>query len=152
MSLIKWKPAETQLRFRGEFDKLFDRFFNSFYKDTGFSDTPDLFPISPRADIEESDREYLVSVELPGIDKKDIKLQLENNRLVIKGEKKQEKEKREANYISCERSYGSFQRIFDLPSGVKTNEVDAEFKDGILSVKLPKTEESKRKEIPIKIK
>jgi len=152
MSLVRWKPAETQLRFKGEFDKLFDKLFDSFFKDDEFNNTPDLFPISPRADIEESDKEYLVSVELPGIDKKDIRLQLEDNRLVIKGEKKQEKEKKEANYISCERSYGSFQRIFDLPSGIKTSEVDAEFKDGILNVKLPKTDESRRKEIPIKIK
>jgi len=152
MSIIKWKPAENQLRFRSEFDKLFDRFFDSFFQDNNFGENLATFPINPRADIEETGKEYLVSLELPGIDKNDLKLHIEDNKLFIKGEKKQSKDIKEAKYVSCERSYGGFQRIFDLSSTIKSNEIEAEYKDGVLKIKLPKTEESKRKEIPINVK
>jgi HSP20 family protein len=147
MLLTKWKPVETQLKFKNEFDRLFDSFFSDFYKDPA-----DLYSISPRADIEESDNDYLVTVEVPGIDKKDLKLNLEENKLTIKGEKKQSKEIKESNYICCERSYGGFERTFNLPTSIKANEISAEYKDGIIRIKLPKAEEAKRKEIEIKLK
>jgi len=147
MLLTKWKPTESHIRFRNDFDKLFDSYFGDFFKESN-----DLYTISPRADIEETDNEYLVSLEIPGIDKKDLKLNLENNRLTIAGEKTQSKEVKDSNYVSCERNYGSFQRIFELPNTIRSNDISAEYKDGILKVKLPKDEKAKRKEIEIKVK
>jgi len=147
MLLTKWKPIETPIRFKSEFDKLFDNFFPGF-----FNESNDFSAISPRSDIEESDNEYLVTVEIPGIDKKDLKLHIEDNRLFISGEKKQSKEVKDSNYVCSERSYGRFQRTYDLPNSIKSSDISADYKDGILKVKLPKSEESKRKEIEIKIK
>jgi HSP20 family protein len=147
MLLTKWKPADTQLKFKSEFDKLFDSFFGD-----SFISSSNLFSISPRADIEETDGEYLVTAEVPGIEKKDLKIHVEDNRLILKGEKKQSKEVKDSNYICSERSYGGFQRSFELPSSIKTGDISADYKDGIIKVRLPKSEESKRKEIEIKIK
>jgi len=146
MLLTKWKPAENQLRFKNEFDKLFESFFSDFLPESN-----DLYSISPRADVEESDKDYTVTVEVPGIDKKDLKLHLEDNRLTISGEKKQSKEVKDSNYICSERSYGGFQRTFSLPNSVKVSDIKAEYKDGIVKIKVPKSEEAKRKEIEIKI-
>jgi len=148
MLLAKYKnPLDLQRRFKDEFDK----FFETFFKDTELL-PGSLYALSPKADVEETDSEYKVYVEIPGVDKKDIKIHLENNTLVIKGEKKQSKEVKEDNYLCCERSYGSFQRTFEFPGNVKSDKVEAEYKDGVLTVVVPKAEESKRKEIEIKVK
>jgi HSP20 family protein len=147
MLLTKWKPAETRVQFKNEFDKLFDSFFSE-----PFDFKNDFFAINPKTDIEETDSEYVVSLEMPGVDKKDLNLHVENDRLYIKGEKKQSKEIKDSNYICSERSYGAFQRSFDLPSSIKSDKVDAEFRDGILKIRLPKAEEAKKKEIEIKVK
>jgi HSP20 family protein len=146
MLLTKWKPAENQLRFKNEYDRLFESFFNDFLPESN-----DLYSLSPKADVEESDKDYTVTVEVPGIDKKDLKLHLEDNKLTISGEKKQSKEVKDSNYICTERSYGGFQRAFDLPRSVKISDIKAEYKDGIVKIKVPKSEEAKRKEIEIKI-
>jgi len=147
MLLTRWKPTETRLQFKNEFDKLFDSFFSDF-----FNEKTDFLSINPKTDVEENDNEYVVTMEIPGVDKKDLNLHVENDRLYIKGEKKQSKETKESNYISSERSYGAFQRSFNLPNAIKTDKVDAEFKEGILKIKLPKSEEAKKKEIEIKVK
>lgn len=140
-------PLDLQRKFRDELD----RFFDGFFKDVDLI-PGSLYALSPKADVEETDNEYKVYVEIPGVDKKDIKVHLENNTLVIKGEKKQSKEVKENNYLCCERSYGSFQRTFEFPGSVKTDKIDAEYKDGVLTVVVPKSEEAKRKEIEIKVK
>lgn len=148
MLLAKYKnPVEIQRKYKDEFDKLFEGFFRDSDILPG-----SLYSLSPKADIEESDNEYKVFVELPGVDKKDIKINLENNTLIVKGEKKQTKEVKDNNYLCCERSYGSFQRAFEFPGSVKTDKVEAEFKEGILSITVPKTEETKKKEIEIKVR
>jgi len=148
MLLTKWRPIEVQRKFKSEFDRLFEDFFDN----NGFKTSTDLFQVSPRADIEETDNEYIATLELPGLDKKDIHLNLENNNLVIKGEKKTFKDVKEANLICSERSYGNFLRSFELPTTVKSDDINAEYKDGILKVTLPKAEEAKPKEIQIKVK
>jgi len=147
MSLIRCKPTEVQSRFKNEIDRLFDNFFDNFE----FGKSSELFPVNPLADIEETDKKYIVNLDLPGIDKKDLKIQLENNQIIVKGEKKQQKDYKDSNMICTERSYGSFQRTFSLPSEVKPSEIEAEYKDGVLKISLPRSEEVKRKEIPIKI-
>jgi HSP20 family protein len=107
---------------------------------------------TPAVDITEKDDEYLVKVELPGVEKNDVQITLESNILTVKGEKKQEKEEKGENYHRMERSYGSFQRSFTLPTTVKSDKIDASFKDGVLSIRLPKSEEAKPKLIEVKVK
>ncbi|MEK7748776.1 MAG: Hsp20/alpha crystallin family protein, partial [Bacteroidota bacterium] len=99
----------------------------------------------------ELENEYLVKVELPGVEKDDVKITLENNILTIRGEKKEAKDIKQENYHRVERSYGSFLRSFKLPTSVKSDKVDAIYKDGILSVTLPKAEEAKPKQIEVKV-
>jgi HSP20 family protein len=125
--------------------------FDGFVRGTGDEDYT-LSSWTPAVDIAEHDDEYLVKVELPGVNKDDVKLTLENNILTIRGEKKQEKETKKENYHRVERSYGSFQRSFTLPAAVKADKIDASYNDGILTVSLPKAEEAKPKQIEVKVK
>ena len=105
----------------------------------------------PKVDIAETENAFLIYAELPGTDGKDINLTLENETLTLKGEKKIEKEHNQSNFCSRERSYGLFQRSFKVPDTINQNKIDASFNKGILTVKLPKTPESKKevKKIPI---
>lgn len=100
----------------------------------------------PAAEIDETDTHYLLSFDLPGVKKEDLKLDLRNNQLTVSGERKEEFKGRGAR----ERYYGSFSRSFILPSGVNADQVEAHFESGVLQIELPKSEPSKAKEIPIK--
>ena len=126
---------------------LFDRFF----EDTGF---PSLFDGEeiwvPAFDITETDKEYLVTAELPGIDHKDVDVTFSEGILSVKGEKKHEKEDKGENFHRVERRYGSFHRSFRIPGKVETEKIDANYKDGILKLTLPKVEGSETKKIEIK--
>lgn len=106
----------------------------------------------PRVDVSETDSEYEVKAELPGMEESDINLQLANNVLTIRGEKKAEREEKEKNYYLSERSFGSFQRAIPLPSEVQEDQVKASFKSGVLTVRLPKTEQTKSQARRIEIK
>jgi HSP20 family protein len=105
----------------------------------------------PATDIQETKDEVVVSVELPGMKKDEIKVTVQDNILTIRGEKNQEKEEKDANYHRIERSYGSFTRSFSLPSAVKADKISATYEAGVLRVMLPKAEEAKPKEIPIAV-
>lgn len=104
----------------------------------------------PAFDISETEKEYMISGEIPGINSKDLDITLLDDILTIKGEKKQENEEKEENYHRVERHYGSFQRSFRIPEKVKTDELDATYKDGILKLSLPKAEASEVKKIEVK--
>jgi HSP20 family protein len=104
---------------------------------------------NPSVDILENDNEVVVKAELPGINAKDIEVRLENNVLMLKGERRFEKETKDENYYRVEREYGNFSRAFVLPTAVNADNVIAEYKDGILKIIMPKKEETKPK--PIKI-
>mgnify|MGYP003574679417 FL=1 len=106
---------------------------------------------NPATNVEETEDELLLSAELPGMTIEDIEIEVKNNVLTVQGEKKDEKEEREdRRYHLWERSFGSFKRTFTLPRTVVTDEISAEFKDGILSVRLPKAPEAKSRKISIK--
>jgi len=105
----------------------------------------------PRADVSERGDAYVIKAELPGVSKDDVKITLDENVLTVKGEKKQEKEEKDRNYHRVERSYGSFERSFRLPTSVKSDKIDAMYKDGVLTITLPKAEEAKPKEIEVKV-
>ena len=107
--------------------------------------------VAPTVDLYEEKDEIVVKAELPGIDKNNIEVNLTDHMLTIKGEKKKEEEVKEKNYYRSERSYGSFLRTLELPKDVHADKVKASFRNGILEVRMPKTEEAKAKEIKVKV-
>ena len=102
-------------------------------------------------DLYEEKDEIVAKVELPGMEKDDIEVNIIDHRLTVKGEKKKEKEIKEENFYRSERSYGSFIRALDLPKEVQAEKAQASFKAGVLEIRLPKTEEAKKKEIKVKV-
>jgi HSP20 family protein len=155
MSLVRWNPARELATWpsdlfglQREMNRMFDNVFrfDTRDEDSGFN------AWTPAVDIAEHDDEYVVKVELPGVNKEDVKITIESNSLTIRGEKKQEKETKKENFQRVERSYGSFQRSFTLPTTVKSDKIDAVYKDGVLQIALPKAEEAKPKQIEVKVK
>jgi HSP20 family protein len=149
-NLIRRK-AETApaVRYHDPFEALVRDFFSPFSllpRDFAFIGGD----FTPRVDVTETDKEVRVTAELPGVDEKDIALELDENALILSGEKKEEHEEKSRTGYRLERAYGSFRRVIPLPSRVDVEKVHAEFKRGVLSVKLPKLEESSRKRIEIK--
>jgi HSP20 family protein len=106
---------------------------------------------APSVDVYEEKDDIIVKAELPGMDKNDIEVNISDSQLTLKGEKKKEEKVEEENYYRCERSYGAFFRTLELPSTVQADKIKASFKNGVLEVRLPKTEEAKSKEIKIKV-
>lgn len=106
---------------------------------------------APTMDIYEDKEAIKVYVDLPGMKKEDISINVEDNVLTVKGERKFEEENKKKNYYRIERSYGTFRRSFALPNNVDTGKIAANMKDGILTVEIPKKEEAKPKEIEIKV-
>lgn len=126
------------MRLHQEVDRMFDEAFRGF-------GMPSLFEplrltnefrgmLKPKLDIAETNEQYIISVEVPGVDEKDIQVSLQGDTLTISGEKKQEQEHKDANVHSIERSYGSFQRVLSLPSDAEANQVKAKFKNGVLTL------------------
>ena len=133
--------------FRGEMDRLFDDFFGlTPARREGASAL-----WAPAVDVREDANNYFVEAELPGMNKEDISLELENNVLSIRGERKFERKDEGENFHFMERSYGSFYRSFSLPKNVDGEQIGAEYKDGVLTVTLPKKEEVKPKKVEIKV-
>lgn len=131
-----------------EMNRLFDDFPLA-AQGTGRERT--LAAFSPRVDVSETEKEIHVSAELPGMDEKDITVELEESAVSIRGEKKEEKEEKNKNWHWREQSYGVFQRTIALPVGVDTEKVKATFKKGILTIAIPKKEEAQAKRKAIKI-
>jgi HSP20 family protein len=155
MSLVRWSPARDLAAFPSDvlnIQREINRMFNSFFRDDTEEDSLATTGWNPAVDIAENNDHYDVKVELPGVAKDDVKIVIQENLLTIRGEKKQEKESKGSNYHRVERSYGAFQRSFTLPSTVKGENIVATFRDGVLSLVLPKAEEAKRKEIEVKVK
>lgn len=107
---------------------------------------------SPRVDVTENKESFVVRAELPGLKKEDVKLSLENNVLTLSGEKRYEEKRDEENYHLRESRYGKFERSFRLTDNIDRSKIAAEYKDGILSITLPKTKEAQPKEIAIQVK
>ena len=107
---------------------------------------------TPRVDVTEDNYNLYVHAEIPGVDKKDIKINVTGDILTISGEKKTEQRDEKKNYYRIERSYGSFSRSFTLPAEISVDKINAGFKDGVLHVTLPKTEEAKIVEKQIEVK
>jgi HSP20 family protein len=106
---------------------------------------------APSVDISEDDKEWLVKADLPEVKKEEVKVTVENGVLTITGERKFEKEEKDKKYHRIERSYGNFLRSFTLPDAADGSKVNAEFKDGVLKVHLPKSEKAKPKMVEVKV-
>ena len=147
----QWNPYSKPVRYNPEYpfftlDGDMDRFLNHLNTDFfDFRTIPEQNHF-PKVDVTETKNEFSISAELPGIDDKDIDVTLDDGTLTLKGEKKVEKEDKQGEFYSRERSYGSFQRTFKVPETIDQNKINASFNKGILTVKLPKTLES-RKEV-----
>jgi HSP20 family protein len=126
-------------------DRLFDRFL-----EPAWSEMPTLGDWSPTVDVSEDKDAVTVKAELPGVEQKDIAVSLQDGVLSIKGEKRAEKEEKDKRYHRVERSYGAFYRSIQLPSTVDTGKVSATFKDGVVTITLPKAPEAKGTTIPVK--
>ncbi len=134
---------------RRDMNRMFDEFFRG---DVLADETFFGRDWSPAVDVVENNDSYILKAELPGMNKDDVKITLENNILTIRGEKKNEMEKKEQNVHRVERSYGMFERSFTIPGSIKANEIDAQYNNGILTLTLPKAEEAKPKLIDVKVK
>lgn len=144
---------------RGVFDPFEDlmalqRRINRLFEDLFPTSERELLPTTwtrwtPAVDIYEEPDAILVEADLPGLSKDDITVNLENNVLTIRGERKLEREDKRENYHRIERAYGVFARSFTLPSEVDPDKIDAEFKDGVLRIRMPKKEEAKPKQIKV---
>lgn len=144
MALVRWQPTEMT-GLRREMNRLFDSFWGD--REEGIHGN-----WLPATDVSESGDEIVIAAELPGMSQEDVKVTVANSVLTIQGEKKQESEHEEGNSYRAERTYGSFSRSFTLPSGVDANKVAATCKDGVLSVRIPKAEEAKARQIEVKVK
>lgn len=140
-------PLREMNRLQRRIDRMFDEVFTE--------PLSGLLPLAaeefaPLCDVEETNSHYLVSFDLPGIRKNEVKIELQDNRLTISGERKREHKEEERGRLSRERLYGSFTRTFMLPSNINAEKVEATYDNGVLQVALPKTSVSVGKQIPIK--
>jgi HSP20 family protein len=148
-----WRPFMDLPRWERDMDRMMEDFFDRRRMRPWWpwSRGESMETATPAVDLYEQKDEIVVKAELPGIDKNNVEVNISNHHLTIKGEKKKEEEVKEENYYRSERSYGAFVRTLELPADVQQEKVKASFKDGILEVRLPKTEEAKTKEIKVKL-
>lgn len=129
-----------------------NRIFGEAYRGSGNDELLNRGDWLPPVDIYENDKhEIVLKAELPGIRREDLDIRVENNLLTIRGERKRDEETKQESYHRVERSYGAFNRSFALPSTVATDQVSAEFKDGVLTIALPAREEAKPRQIQVKV-
>lgn len=147
MAIIRWEPMHDLVTIHDRLNRLFNETFSRFF-DEGEVGTRTW---APPVDVYETEHDVVLKAELPGVDPKDVEARVEAGTLYLKGERKFENEVKQDNYRRIERAYGSFVRSFPLPSSVDPDKVAAEYKDGVLTLTMPKREEAKRKTIKINV-
>ncbi|MCK5391984.1 MAG: Hsp20/alpha crystallin family protein [Deltaproteobacteria bacterium] len=147
MRLKVWEPFREFKPFYRDVDRL----INEFGRGHQLTEGPEKETWSPKVDIYETEGSYVLNAELPGLKKEEIKIDLNDNTLTLKGERKFEEKVEKENYVRIESSYGSFARSFVLSDKVNGENITANYKDGVLEVTLPKKEEAKPKEIKVEI-
>jgi HSP20 family protein len=145
-TLTRWDPFRELTNIHDRMNRLFQEGFGS-NRDEGLSTTAFL----PPTDVYEDENHINLKLEVPGIDEKDLNIHVENNNLIIKGERKFEKEEKEENFRRLERQYGSFVRTFALPASVDPNHIEANYDKGVLNITMPKRAEAKPKQIQVGI-
>ena len=153
MALTRWDPFRELVTLQDRMNRLFQDSWASPGSATSRSGEESLTSSSfmPPVDVYEDDHAIVLKMEVPGIDQKDIDIRLENNVLSVQGERKFEKEEKEENFQRIERRYGSFSRSFTLPNTVETDNVQADYENGLLKIKLSKRAEAKPKQIKVNI-
>jgi len=147
MTLVRWTPQRDWLwNVQHEVGRLFDDMMGETAARSGEATWV------PAVDIQEQGEEYLVSVDLPGLRREDVKVSVKDNVLFISGERRQEHTEEQGNFHLTERAYGSFRRAFTLPRTVESAKIRANYNDGVLKVSLPKAEEAKQREIDVAVK
>jgi HSP20 family protein len=152
--LIPWRPFTETTRWQDEIERMFGSFLGSRLLPSWDGRrwlSMGLDISAPVVDLFDEKDEVVVKAELPGMAKDDIEIDISDHQLTVKGEKKKEEKIKEENYYCSERSYGSFMRVLDLPSEVQSDKVHASYKNGVLEIRLPKTEAAKKKEIKVKV-
>ena len=150
MALVRWKDrgALSPWSALHDFEGQFSRLFGELTRDAA---TPE-FGWAPAVDLKETDDAYIVEADMPGLKKDEIDLVIVDNVVTLKGERKNEHKSTNGGYHRFERRYGSFQRSFEIPGGFENDKVQAHYKQGVLTVTLPKREEAKPKQIQVKVK
>lgn len=145
MALMKWEPFEGLSTLRREMDKLWEHFF-----DGGRVQMPEFGALEPAVEVSDTTDTVIVKAQIPGMSKDQIQVNITDNMLTLKGEMKEEEKKEEKNYYRREFRYGAFARSIALPTAVQGEKAEAQLKDGVLQITIPKSEQAKAKEIPIR--
>ena len=145
MTLVKWSPRPTSI-----FDDMDKMISNVFENDWNFP-VRSITNWSPPVDVKETDDSFTINADIPGLNKKEVNVNVANGIVSISGERKFDEKKESDNYHYRERQYGSFSRTFNIPDSVKEDDISASFKNGILTIELPKTEVALPKKREIKI-
>ena len=146
MNLVRWNPIGEMKTMQNRIDRMFG---NPYWLMGRMDDDTDMGRWNPAVDLYEKDDHFVIKAELPGVDKKDIAIDLKDRVLTLSGERSHENEVKEENYYRKERSCGKFQRAFTLPADVDSDKIKAEFKDGLLQIEIPKPEGQKPKQVTI---
>lgn len=144
MAIVRFSPVRDVFSAQSEVGRLVDDFLGRRFE----VESPTIW--QPAVDIEEHAEGYTLRAELPGMKLEDIKITVIDNQLVVRGEKRRDLEKKDATYHRVERVYGQFERAFTLSHAVHTSKIEATYVDGVLEVNVPKAEEARAREIPIK--
>lgn len=143
MALIKWEPSEGLMSLRNDMDRLLEDFWKRPWRESLSGE------MEPAVEVSDSKKSVVVKVQVPGVAKENIQVNVTDDALTIKGEIKEEEKKEEKNYYRREIRYGSFSRTIPLPTTVEAEKAAAKLKNGVLKIEIPKSKESKVKEIPI---
>lgn len=146
MELIKWNPARDVFGLHHRMDHLLDEFFSPA---TWSGSNLSLWNLDPAVDVYENNDNIVIQAELPGLEKKDIVVDVKDRVLTLKGERSSDHEVKQENYYQRERTFGKFERSFTLPIDIDPEKIDATYKNGVLKITIPKPEEQKPKQVTV---
>jgi HSP20 family protein len=143
--MTRWEPARRAGAFQEQLNRLFEQSLGAHGDDSSMT------AWAPAVDIYETENELVIKADLPDVEEKDLDIQVENNMLTLRGERKFEQKVKQDNYLRVERAYGTFSRSFSLPNTVDTGAIHAEYRNGVLTVQMPKRAESKPRQVKIAV-
>ncbi len=146
MQLVRWTPLREMAALQNRINRIFG---GSFFRESSVDDDLSLQHWNPVVDIYDNDEKVVIKADLPGLSKDDITIDLKNRVLTVQGERSFENEVKEESYYRRERNYGKFCRAFNIPAEVDSDQINAEFKDGVLKIDIPKPKEQRPKQITI---
>jgi HSP20 family protein len=144
--LVGWKPQRELFNLRTPMSRLFDEFLAPAQWS---EDSQSLWNWNPAVDIMDNDDHILITAEIPGVDKKDISVDVKDRMLTLRGERSSDNEVKEDRFYRRERTFGKFERSFTLPAAVDPDNIKAEYKDGVLKIEVPKPEGHKPRQITV---